>query len=472
MVSASQSVSVVGSGPNGLTAAVILARSGQRVTVYEGFETIGGGCRTEQLTLPGFLHDSCSAVHPLGVSSPAFREIGLGVQWAHAELPLAHPLDDGRCAYLPIDMDEAVAALGKDGSAYRALMEPFVERWDSLLEDLLAPPHLPSHPLIFGGFAMQAVKSAAGIACSRFNEATTKAIFAGMAAHAMVELDSPGSAAFGLVLGAALHAVGWPLAIGGSTTIADKLRSDLESMGGTILTGRPIRSPSDLPNGDPVVLTMTPRQLLSFGGENLPAGYRNSLNQFRYGRGVCKVDWALSDPIPWSAEPCRRALTVHVGGTLEEIASSASQTRRGNHPDSPYVIVVQPTLVDRSRAPEHKHVGWAYCHVPANSRQDYSEAIEKQVERFAPGFRDCILKRHVRTAEAMERYNPCYVGGDIGAGAQNLRQTLFRPVVSLNPHRMPVNGWYICSASTPPGGGVHGMNGLHAARLLWKDLYG
>lgn len=470
---AKRTINIVGSGPNGLTAAVYLARAGLPVRVLEGSQTPGGGCRSEELTLPGFTHDVCSTVHPMGLSSPAFKSLDLstaGLHWAHAPIALAHPLDDGDCAFLPVSMNEAVLALGKDGEAYRKLFKPLANRWDELLEDLLVPPHFPKHPLLFGGFGMQALKSAEGLARSHFSCESTRALFAGMAAHAMLPLSTKGSAAFGLVLGASLHAVGWPLAISGSSSIVTALLGKVEELGGVIETGMPILSPSDLPDDGPTLLTMNPRQLISFGGERLPASYLQGLKRFRYGPGVCKVDWALSEPIPWIAEPCRQALTVHVGGTLEEINESEAEVNRGIHPERPYTIVVQPTLVDKSRAPEGKHVGWAYCHVPNGSPKEMTEQIEAQVERLAPGFRDCIMARHVRSAAAMEMYNPSYVGGDIGGGAQSLRQTLMRPVPTLNPHRIPQKDWYLCSASTPPGGGVHGMCGLNAARLLMKDL--
>ncbi|TAL18648.1 NAD(P)/FAD-dependent oxidoreductase [bacterium] len=468
-------VSVVGSGPNGLAAAAHLALAGFPVTVYEANATPGGGCRSREFTLPGFVHDVCSTVHPLGISSPAFRPLKLeeaGVEWLTAPLTLAHPFDGGECVFLTGNIEDSAKSLGSDGGAYRSLMAPFVREWEHLLPGLLAPAFSPVVPPALARFGLKALRSARGLAESRFKTKEARALFAGIAAHAMITLEAPGSAAFGLVLGVSLHAVGWPVARGGSHKVTDALLQRIKENGGEIITRKAVKTPSDIEGGGPLVLTFTPRQLLSFGEKELPAGYREKLRAFRYGGGVCKVDWALSEPIPWRNEECKRALSVHAGGTLEEIAANLKMVHEGGYPEKPFVIVVQPTVADPSRAPGGKHVGWAYCHVPNGSDFDMTGRIEAQIERFAPGFRDVILARHTLTAKNMEIYDPNYVGGDIGSGANNLMQTLFRPVVGRSPHRIPVPGWYLCSASTRPGGGVHGMCGYHAARNLIEDFLG
>jgi len=463
---------VVGSGPNGLAAALTLARAGLSVTVVEEAASIGGGTRTEALTLPGFLHDVCSAIHPLAVSSPFFNSLPLaehGLQWIHPEVQLAHPLPDGEAALLYRDLQETSARLERDQTAYRTLFAPLIERWDDLAPELLAPLHFPRHPLPFALFGMKALFPAQLLGRLSFKTAAARALFAGMAAHSFLPLERPLSAAFGLILTALGHVAGWPVAKGGSRGITSAMASCLQSLGGEIVTGCGIKTLADLPSARIVMLDITARQLESVAGSRLPKRYLRTLQRFRYGPGVFKIDWALSGPIPWLAEGCRRSATVHVGGTAEEIARGEREIWQGLHPERPFVLLAQPTLVDPSRAPQGKHVGWAYCHVPNASTVDMTEVIESQVERFAPGFRDLILARHTRNCLQYQRYNANFIGGDINCGVQDLRQFLARPKL-LAPYRTPLPGVYLCSSGTPPGGGVHGMCGYHAASLALKDL--
>jgi len=478
---------VVGSGPNGLAAAIALARAGCSVRLIEGAETIGGGCRTAELTLPGFVHDVCSAVHPLAAASPFFATLPLadhGLRFLHPEIPLAHPFEDGTAAVLSRLPEETAASLDPaDHQAYRRLVGPFVDGWDRLLPELLAPFHLPRSPLLLSRFGLLGGRSASGLVRSRFEGPRARAFFAGLAAHSMLPLDRAGTAAFGLILAVTGHAVGWPIPRGGARVITDALAGVFEAAGGVIETGRWVRSLDEVlgpagggsgsgPGGSAaarsVLFDVTPRQLLAIAGEALPASYRRRLARYRYGPGVFKVDWALDGPIPWRAEVCQRAGTVHLGASLEEIEESEARAWRGELAERPYVLVSQPTLVDPSRAPEGKHVGWAYCHVPAGSSADRTEAIERQVERFAPGFRDLILARHTISAVEMEAYNPNYVGGDINGGAAVISQLFTRPVARWTPYATPDPRIWICSSSTPPGGGVHGMCGFHAARAVLR----
>jgi phytoene dehydrogenase-like protein len=458
---------VVGAGPNGLAAAITLARAGRAVLVLERADTIGGGARTADLTLPGFRHDVCAAVHPLAAGSPFFRALALdahGLDLVHPPSPLAHPLDDGTAVLLERSVGATATGLGPDARAYRTLMEPLVDAATPLIDALLGPPRPPRHPIALARFGLSALRSAAGLARARFEGPRARALFAGLAAHSMLPLEQSPSAAFGLVLALLGHACGWPVARGGSQRIADALASLLRGLGGEIVTGRPVASLEELPPARCVLLDVTPRQLLALAGRRLPESYRRRLARYRYGPGSCKVDWALDGPIPWRAGACRRAATVHVGGTLEEIAAAEAAATRGEHPERPFVLLAQPSLFDPTRAPAGKHTVWGYCHVPNGSAVDMAERIERQVERFAPGFRDRILARHVMTAADLERYNPNYVGGDINGGLQDLWQLFARPVARLVPYATPVRGLYLCSASTPPGGGVHGMCGARAAR--------
>jgi phytoene dehydrogenase-like protein len=458
---------VVGAGPNGLASAITLAGAGRSVLVLEGKETIGGGTRSAELTLPGFVHDVCSAIHPLGVASPFFRDLplaGYGLEWVFPPAAVAHPFDDGSAAVLERSVDATGESLGRDAGAYRRLMGPLLGDWERLASDLLGPlPVPPRHPFAMARFGLRAVRSARGLAEGAFEGKRARALFAGLAAHSILPLERPVSAAFGLVLGTVAHAVGWPMARGGSQQIADALAAHLRSLGGEIVTGTCVESLDQLPPARAILLDVTPRQLLQIAGDRLPARYRRALGRYRYGPGVFKLDWALDGPIPWKAPACGRAGTVHLGGTLPEIAASEQAVWRGELSERPYVIVVQQTLFDPTRAPEGKHTGWAYCHVPNGSTIDMTERIEAQVERFAPGFRDLILARSVMSPTALERHDPNYIGGDINGGVQDLGQLFTRPVARLNPYTTPVRGLYLCSSSTPPGGGVHGMCGYFAA---------
>jgi phytoene dehydrogenase-like protein len=459
---------VVGAGPNGLSAAVELARAGLRTTLYEGRDEIGGGTRSAALTLPGFLHDVCSSVHPMAVASPFFRKLPLathGLEWVHPDAPMAHPFDDGTAAVLERSTAATADTLSvADGRAYRRLMDPLVDAWDALVHDALAPLHLPRHPLVMARFARRAVRSAMGLAGAWFRGERARALFAGIAGHVLEPLEQVPTAAFGLMLAAAGHAGGWPFARGGSQRIADALAAELRVHGGHIVTGTPVRSLAELPRAALTVLDVTPRQLLAIAGDRLPPGYRRTLERYRYGPGVCKVDWALAGQIPWRAAACARAGTVHLGGSSREIARSARAPWHERHDPRPFVLLAQPTLFDPTRAPAGRHVAWAYCHVPHGSSVDVHAAIEDQVERFAPGFRDLVLARSVRTAVDMERENPNLVGGDINGGSEGLSQLFFRPSLSLAPYATPVDGLFLCSASTPPGGSVHGLCGYYAAR--------
>jgi len=462
---------IVGSGPNGLAAAITLAQAGCSVVVFEARETVGGGMRSAELTMPGFVHDICSAIHPLGVGSPFFRNLTLadyGLAWVHPDVPLAHPLDDGSAAVLQRSVEATAETLGRDAAAYRRLMQPLANDWQKLMAEFLGPLRIPRHPLALTRFGLNAILPARLLAQFKFRGERARALFAGLAGHSIMDLDKPVTAAFGLMLGLLGHAVGWPLPRGGSQCMADALAAHLRALGGEIVTSTPVRSLEELPPARATLLDVTPRQIVCLAGERLPAGYRRRLENYRYGPGVYKMDWALSGPIPWRAEACRGAGTVHVGGTLSEIAAAEKAVWQGRHPDKPFVLVAQHTLFDESRAPDGQHTAWAYCHVPNGSTHDMMGPIEAQIERFAPGFRDLILARSTHTAVEMEQYNPNYVGGDINGGVQDLRQLFTRPVARLVPYSTPVKGLYICSSSTPPGGGVHGMCGYHAARAALK----
>lgn len=429
-------VVVVGSGPNGLAAAIALAQAGRSVLVREGAETIGGGMRTQELTLPGFLHDVCSTVHPLALSSPFFRTLPLeehGLEWVHSPACLAHPFDDGGVAMLERSIEATGASLDGDGAAWEKLMGRWVDRWPELAEDVLGPLEFPDHPLLLAYFGLYGLRSAYGLARARFRGDRARALFAGNAAHSMVPITRSPTAAFGLTLAVAGHAVGWPVARGGSQSIASALASYLRSLGGEIQTGAPVEDIDELRGTRTILLDLTPRQVLRIAGHRLPARYRRALMRYRYGAGSFKLDWALSGPIPWRNAGCRRAATVHLGRTLDEIAASEHAPLRGHIPERPFVLLVQPTLFDSSRAPEGRHVAWAYCHVPFASTVDMTHAIEHQTERFAPGFRDLIIGRSGMNATALERHNPNLVGGDISAGAMTLRQVFFRPAARRIP---------------------------------------
>jgi phytoene dehydrogenase-like protein len=459
---------VVGSGPNGFAAAITLARAGRSVTVFEAKETVGGGTRSSELTLPGFLHDVCSAVHPMGIASPFFRTLPLqehGLEWVQPDVPLAHPLDDGTAVVLYRSVEATADSLGGDAKAYRSLMGPLVRDWENLASQLLGPMiRVPRHPMTLARFGLRAIRSASGLAGAVFEGERARALFAGLAAHAILPLERPFTATFGLLLGAAAHAVGWPVARGGSQRIADALASYLRSLGGEIVTGRTIESLEELGAADTLLLDVTPRQLIRIVGQRLPDRYRNRLSRYRYGPGAFKVDIALDGPIPWKANECSRAGTVHVGGTLDEIAAAERAVANGQHPEQPYVLVAQQSLFDPTRAPEGKHTVWAYCHVPNGSKVDMTERIEAQIERFAPGFRERVLATNVLSPGGLEQYNENYIGGDIAGGAHDGLQLFFRPTIGLVPYATPAKGIYICSSSTPPGAGVHGMCGYFAAQ--------
>jgi phytoene dehydrogenase-like protein len=465
---------VVGSGPNGLSAAIVLARAGLSVLVLEAHETIGGGARTEELTLPGFKHDICSAIHPMGVMSPFFKTLPLaehGLVWLDSPYPITHPLDDGSAAVLELSVDKTAARLGGDGDgdAYRRLMQPFAINAAALFDEILRPLRLlPRHPFLLARFGLDGVRSALSLA-KRFRGEAARALFGGCAAHSFLPLDAAGSASFGLVLAIAGHAIGWPCAKGGSGAIIDALASYFRSLGGTIQTSTPVRSMGDVPDSRAILFDVTPRQLAGIAGDDLPPSYTKRLRRFRYGPGVFKVDWALDGPIPWRADECRHSATVHVGGTIEEIATHEAAIWQGRNTGRPFVLVAQQSLFDDSRAPDGKQTGWAYCHVPHGSTDDMTDAIEQQIERFAPGFRQRILARHTMNTAAYESYNPNIVGGDISGGANTLAQVLARPFVRRDPYSTPNKRIYLVSSSTPPGGGVHGMCGYWAARSAMKN---
>lgn len=465
---------VVGSGPNGLAAAVALARAGLSVLVVEGADTVGGGARSAALTLPGFTHDVCSAVYPMGAASPFLRALPLdrfGLEWAHPPVPLAHALDGGAAAVLDRSVEATADRLGPDATAYRRLMAPLVRAADGLFADLLGPPFsIPRHPLAALRFGVPGLRSGRGFAEAYFRTPEARALWAGIAAHAVIPLESRPGAAVALMLALAGHTHGWPVARGGAQTVSDALAGYFRSLGGEIETGRWVRSLADLPPAKTVLFDTTPRQLVAIAGDHLPAGYVRRLAKYRHGPGVFKVDWALSGPVPWTAPECRGAGTVHLGGTLDEVAAAEQAPFAGTHADRPFVLFVQPSVADPSRAPAGKHAAWGYCHVPHGSTEDALSRVEAQVERFAPGFRDVVIGRHVMNTAAMERYNPNYVGGDISGGVTDLWQLFTRPVASLDPYRTPNPQLWLCSSSTPPGGGVHGMCGWAAARSVLRRL--
>jgi phytoene dehydrogenase-like protein len=462
---------IVGSGPNGLAAAITIAQAGRSVLVVEGRETIGGGTRTEELTLPGFFHDVCSTAYPVGAMSPFFRSLPLekhGLEWVHPEIPLAHPLDDGTAAILDRSVEATAANLGEDGARYRKLMQPILDAWVELEPLLLGYSMIPKRPVAAARFGLLAMHSASKFARTKFGGQRARALFAGCAAHSILPLEKVPSAAFGLVFLAAGHQVGWPFARGGARKIADALASYLRSLGGEIVTATMVESLEQLPAARMTLCDVTPRQFARMGGTRFPCAFRGRLERFRYGPGVCKVDWALDGPIPWTAKECLRAGTVHLGGTLEEIEVSERAPWKQEICEKPFVLLTQPTLFDSTRAPAGGHIAWAYCHVPNGSGADITERIEAQVERFAPGFRQTVRKRSVLAAPQLEARNPNLVGGDVTGGSSDLRQFYLRP--TWRGYRTPAKGLYICSASTFPGGGVHGICGHLAARTALRDM--
>lgn len=465
---------VVGSGPNGLAGAIRLAQAGWRTLVLEADSLAGGGLRSRQLTLPGFLHDVCATVMTTARVSPFMRSLPLeqcGVEWLPVDIPVGHPLDGGQAAFVHQSIEETAAGLGVDGAAYRRLFAPLVRDADKILGEILGPlPLPPRHIPALLNFGLSALQPGSTLARRTFQSQAARALFGGMAAHSILPLDRLATSAFGLVLSIGAHRHNWPLVRGGAQRFADALVAILRNLGGEVVTGQEVRSLQDIPPARTVLFDVTPRTFLRIAGEALPPGYRRALQRYRYGPGVCKVDYALDGPIPWLNPGCARAGTLHVGGTLAEVEAAEAAVWRGEHPERPFVLLVQPTPFDPSRAPQGKHTAWAYCHTPNGSSRDVSAQIEAQIERFAPGFRDLVLAKHVYTAAQMEGYNPNYVGGDINSGVQDLAQLFTRPVPRLNPYRTPLKGMYLCSGSTPPGGGVHGMGGFHAAETALRDL--
>jgi phytoene dehydrogenase-like protein len=462
---------VVGAGPNGLAAAVQMAQAGLSVAVFESRATVGGGVYTAEVTLPGFQHDVFSAVHPLTVASPFLRTLPLaehGLEWIYSPTPLAHPLDDGTAVLLERSVEATAQNLGQDARAYKNLVEPLVRHWDDLAGDMLRPLSFPRHPLVFSRFGLRAIRSASGLAETVFAGPRARALFAGLGAHSIMPLDRLGSAAIGLVMCVTAHAVGWPVAKGGSQRVAEALAAYLRTLKGEIVTGATIDSVENLPKARVILLDVTPRQLLHMV-QGFPARYQQKLKRYRYGPGAFKVEWALDGPIPWRAKGCRRVATVHVGGMLEEIAEAENGIWRDKHPERPFVLLTQQSLFDPTRAPEGKHMAGAYCHVPNGSSVDMTAAIEAQVERFAPGFRDRILKTHRMPPAELERLNANCVGGDIAGGIQNLGR-LLQTSLGGSPYSTPVRGIFVCSSSTPPGAGVHGMCGYHAAVAALRQI--
>jgi len=464
---------IVGSGPNGLAAAITLQRAGLSTFVVEGASTFGGGARTKELTLPGFKHDVCSAIHPMAMASPFFQSIPLedfGLTFVNPLIPAAHPLDNGEAGFLYHDLDQTAKALGADKDVYLHLLSRMTKRYAHLAEDTLGPLRFPKHPIDLALFGMKALPPASWIA-KLFKEEKTKALWAGMVGHSIQPLSNWSTSAFGLMLMAVGHNYNWPIPVGGSQAIIDAMINYLISLGGEVQANCYVNDIRELPNHKLLFLDMTPKQIIKLKGLDWSKNYCNQLARYRQGMGVFKVDWALSEPVPFQNKEVKKAGTVHVGGTFAEIASYEQQAHQGKFSDKPFVLFTQQSVFDHTRAPVGKHTGWAYCHVPNGSAIDYASAIENQIERFAPGFKDVILAKHTFSAQQMEAYNPNYVGGDINGGIMNIQQLYTRPSFSLTPYRTSNRGVYICSSSTPPGGGVHGMCGFQAAKVALKDHY-
>ena len=465
---------IVGSGPNGLAAAIRLAELGLSVKVFEASDTIGGGMRTKELMQPGFRHDVCSAIHPLAASSPYLKNLPLdeyGLEWITPDYPVAHPMDSGEAVVMHHDMTKTMDELGVDGGTYRSAFEPIAENWDTLTKDFLGPLSIPKHPINLALFGLKALQSASFFQ-KRFKQERAKALFAGLAAHSILPLNAVATSAIGLVLGAAGHAVGWPLPKGGSQSIADAMAGYFKSLGGEIETSAEIKTLDQLPSSKAMLLDVTPRQLIDIAVRRLPGSYINRLKKYRDGSGVFKIDYILSEPVPWKDPRVKKAGTVHLGGTFDEIAEGEQVMDSGGHYDKPYVLIAQQSNFDETRTPDDRHTLWAYCHVPNGSTRDMTKEIDNQIERFAPGFKDTIEQRHTMNTDEFQDYNANYFGGDINGGRQDIWQLFTRPIHLINPYATPAEGVYLCSSSTPPGGGVHGMCGYHSANLALKKEFG
>ena len=465
---------VVGSGPNGLAAAITLQQQGVATLLLEAKNTIGGGMRSAELTLPGFVHDVCSAIHPMAVASPFFKRLPLekfGLTFINPTHAAAHPFDDGTAAVLDTSIQQTAACLGIDANAYQKLMAPLHNNHDKIFPFILGPLRFPKHPFVMANFGYRALQPATLLSRTLFKTKEARGLLAGMAAHAMLPLSKPATSAVALVLLMAAHKNNWPIPKGGSQQIADALGDYFISLGGRIETAVNVTSLQQLPSSHAVLFDVTPKQLLQIAGHQFSSLYNWQLKRFRYGMGVYKIDWALSEPIPFTAAECRTAGTIHIGNTIEDIAAGEMEIWKGKHAEKPFVLLAQQSLFDASRAPEGKHTGWAYCHVPNGSDKDMTGIIEQQIERFAPGFKDCILAKHQMNSEAIQDYNANYIGGDINGGAQLITQLFTRPALRLSPYKTSAKGIYICSSSTPPGGGVHGMSGYHAARKALNDVF-
>lgn len=469
----SKFATIIGSGPNGLAAAIEMARNGYSVTIREAADKIGGGTRTEEITLPGYLHDICSAIHPLAITSPFFRTLPLaehGLEMIQPEFSLAHPFDDGTAVTMNSSIEETGESFGNthDALAYRKLMKPLVDNWEKLLPDILAPLRLPKHPIPFTRFGWRAMRSAEGLAKSYFQGEKARGFFCGLAAHSMVSLNEIFTASFGLVLGITGHAVGWAIPRGGSKKITDALASYLRTLGGEIIVGSPVETIDEVLAPNKVVICdLVPHVLLKIAAHRLPEKFCRKLRNYRNGAAAFKIDWALDGKIPWAAKECSLAGTVHLGATMKELVTSEQDATHGRHSEKPYVLIAQQSYFDTTRSPQGKHTGWAYCHVPNGSTFDMSERIEDQIERFAPGFREIILARKVSTPHTLEKYNPNMVGGNISGGATDISQLFLRPTRQL--YSTPLKNLYLCSSATPPGGGVHGMCGFYAAQTALKN---
>ncbi len=463
---------VIGSGPNGLAAGILLMKAGLSVVILEATDTVGGGTRTSELTIPGYKHDVCSAVHPLGAGSPFLQTLPLteyGLRWVYPPKSVVHPFDDGQAAFISRSVEDTAGSLDSDSEAYRRLMNPLLHRSETLLKDILSPLSFPSDAANIFRFALRAFYPAQKFAYDKFSGKKARALFAGLSAHSILPLNKLFTSAFGLMLGITGHKPGWPIPEGGSQKIADALSGYFKSLGGAILTSHIVRNLSDLPESRIKIFDLTPAQIIRIMKDSLPTGYLRKLRRYRYGPGVFKIDYALSEPVPFKSKVCSDSAAIHIGGEIEEIAFSEHQVWQGKVPRKPFIIFVQPTLFDKTRSPDGKHTAWAYCHVPNGSIIDMTDPIENQIEKYAPGFRDTVLARNKMNTGDLESYNANYVGGDINGGAQDWKQLFSRPVLSLSPYSMPLKGFYICSSSTPPGGGVHGMCGYNAAKKILED---